>query len=556
MRGRDIICGVQMMASHLRSDLKRTIWAAFSFIQKNGNGASLWSQDLLAAEAQAISRLNQAGSRLWQVQSLSQGLQEMLLATIELLGADMGNVQILDAERGALRIVAQQGFDDDFLGFFEEVSTKDECACGRTLRTGRMTVIEDVERDTAYAPFRAIARSAGYRAVVSMPLLGYRDKPLGVLSAHFRRPHRPATLDIERLALYGQLAARFVERWQSEEAALRENEERLRLALDAGKLATWDWNLATGATVWNAQHYHLLGYQAEYTQASYDNWAARVHPDDYACVVSVYQAAMHNHKEFASSYRLMQPDGALRWCTIRGRFFYETDGRPVRMIAIVDDITERRRIDEAQRVLVSELQHRTRNLLTVVQSIALQTLEMTSTREDFESGFIDRLLSLARVQGLLSRESRVPVTLGGLLKMELDAFCSEADYRKVTLSGPEVKLKSSLAQALALGIHELTTNALKYGALARFCEEGRLRVTWHFEGEGDERCLILEWREAPLAAPPRETVSKAHGYGRTLIEEDLPYSLSAQTKLELTADALHCWISIPLGCDTEQEVQA
>ena len=418
-----------MMASnHPNADgLNGTAWTIVA------RYASPQQRSVPMAQAQALSRLNIAGARLWHARSLPQGLQEMLAATIELLGADKGNVQLLDAEQGVLRIVAQQGFAPEFLDFFRAVSAKDDSACGRALRAGRPVAIEDVAAEPSYAPFLAIARSAGYRAVISMPLIGYGDRPLGVLSAHFAQRHRPTAFELEQLSLYAQLAAAFIERWQSEEAVLRQNEQRLRRAL------------------------------------------------------------------------------------------------------------------ETQRVLVAELQHRARNLLAIVQSVALQILETCDTLEDFESGFVDRLLSLSRVLGLLSRESIAPVTVSSLISMELEAFCAPSDYQKISCDGPDVVLRSRMAQTLALGIHELTTNAFKHGALAQSCADGRLSISWGMQDDGEQPRLWLEWLESHIKAPACDGGPARHGYGRTLLEEELPYSLSAQTRLELAGDTLRCSISIPLG---------
>lgn len=469
----------------------------------------------------------------------------MLVATIDLLGADMGNVQVFDAGRRALRIVVQKGFDDDFMEFFRDVSANDDSACGRALRTAQVTVIEDVEQDASYTRYLGAARAAGYRAVVSLPLCGFGGEPLGVLSAHFRIPHRPTAFGLEQLALYGRLAASFLERWQSDQQALQENEERLRLALDTAGLSTWDWNIVDDVSAWNAQHYELLGYRHDAMPASYDAWVERLHPDDRATAIGDCQAAARQRSEFALPYRILRPDGDVRWCEMRGRFFFGTRGHPVRMIAVVNDVTERRRAEEAQRVLVAELQHRTRNLLTVVQSLAMQTMETTATHDEFEEGFLERLRSLSRVQNLLSNGHGESVTLDGLLNMEFEVFCSESDFLKIELSGPEVILGYRMAQMMALGIHELATNALKYGSLSERSVQGRLSVHWHLDGVGADRRLNIEWHEQGIVVAPATAEGKKHGYGRTLIEQDLPYSLSAQTRLELTGDALRCWISVP-----------
>jgi PAS domain S-box-containing protein len=178
-----------------------------------------------AAEAHALARLNELSSRLWRMRSLREGLEEMLTATIELLGADLGNVQMLDGESGVLVIAAQRGFKQDFLEFFREVSAEDDSACGRALRLGERVVIEDVETDAAFEPLRPIARGAGFRAVLSIPLITRDGTPLGMLSTHFRDVRRPTDQDLRRLDLYARQASDFIERCRIDEA-LREADRR------------------------------------------------------------------------------------------------------------------------------------------------------------------------------------------------------------------------------------------------------------------------------------------------------------------------------------------
>src|SRR5581483_10959826 len=128
------------------------------------------SQRRLSAEAEALTKLNERSSRMWSCADLQQGLDEMVGAAIELVGADKGNVQLINDE-GVLTIEAQRGFERDFLDYFREVSANHDSACGRALRSGQQIVIEDVESDEPYTPMRHIARAAGYRAVISTPLI-------------------------------------------------------------------------------------------------------------------------------------------------------------------------------------------------------------------------------------------------------------------------------------------------------------------------------------------------------------------------------------------------
>lgn len=193
------------------------------------------SQLHLAAEADALVKLNEWSSRLWRSRSLKEGLDEMLGAVIELLAGDKGNVQLLDGDRSKLTIAVQRGFNKEFLDYFREVTTEDDSACGRALRTGERIVIEDIDLDEPFAPMRPIAQRSGFRAVVSAPLIGLGGAPLGILSVHFGKVHRPSEQDLHRLDLYVRQAADFIERCRIEDA-LRQSEEefrRLSESLDA-----------------------------------------------------------------------------------------------------------------------------------------------------------------------------------------------------------------------------------------------------------------------------------------------------------------------------------
>ena len=302
----------------------------------------------LAAETEALAKLNALSSRLWQSPELREGLEEMLAATIELLGADMGNVQILDARRGVMAIEAQRGFERNFLDVFREVSLEDPSACGRALRTGQRIMIEDVETDETYAPLRPIARDAGYRAVQSTPLIGRDGSLLGMLSTHFRAAHRPTEQQLRRLDLYARQAADYIERSRADQT-LRESEEGLRLALAVGRMATWDWDIATGRVVWNDEHYRIQGYEPGEVEPSYEAWAARVHPDDRAAAEAALITARDGSGEYSHEFRTVHPDGTVRWLTARGQFFHDVHGTPIRMLGVMRDTTGRKQAEITRR---------------------------------------------------------------------------------------------------------------------------------------------------------------------------------------------------------------
>ncbi len=211
------------------------------------------------------------------------------------------------------------------------------------------------------------------------------------------------------------------------------------------------------------------------------------------------------------------------------------------------ELTDEARQTEARlEVMVAELQHRTRNLIAVVSAIANRTMARTGPSEAFRTQFADRLAALSRVQGLLSRADIEPITIGELIRMELDALGADASDKRITLDGPSVVLRATVVQTMALVIHELATNARKHGALA--ADNRVLKVTWAVRQVGGAASsLALEWVEEGVGRAPKDESAAQKGYGRELIERALPYALNATTSFELTNDGVRCTIDLPLA---------
>jgi two-component sensor histidine kinase len=194
-------------------------------------------------------------------------------------------------------------------------------------------------------------------------------------------------------------------------------------------------------------------------------------------------------------------------------------------------------------VMVAELQHRTRNLISVVGAIADDTLRTSDTLDDFRVTYRDRLAVLGRAQGLLSRTKGGPVTFDELLNSELAAqSAGVGDKGSVTLDGPTgVRLRSRTVQPFAMVLHELVTNAVRHGALRQ--PDGHLDIRWRREVQADDGrpWLHLDWKESGVRMP-NETGA---GNGRELIERVLPYQCDARTTFALEADGVHCTISLP-----------
>jgi PAS domain S-box-containing protein len=213
-------------------------------------------------------------------------------------------------------------------------------------------------------------------------------------------------------------------------------------------------------------------------------------------------------------------------------------GRLIGFLKIGQDVTERHRASELQATLLAELQHRVRNTLAVVRSIARRTAENSNTVEEMLSHFQGRLDAFSRVQAAVTRHAEGLVDLKSLIEDELVAHTAR-EGEHLTISGPEVELDPRSAERLSLALHELATNAVKHGAL-RGDAPGRIDVRW--ETEREPPALELSWQESGVTVERTER----EGFGMELLRRSLPYDLQGETEVELRPDGLRFLLRMPL----------
>jgi PAS domain S-box-containing protein len=279
----------------------------------------------------------------------------------------------------------------------------------------------------------------------------------------------------------------------------------------------------------------------------------QVHPEDQRSVRDAYEAMLAGEGPYEIEHRLINPTtGETLWAHWTGRLICER-GR-TKLVGITRNITAWKNAELALhdsekrlRGLVAELQHRTRNLISVISATVEKTLRTSKTFDAFKASFQDRIGALGRVQGLLSRmKENERVTFDELIETELSAqSINVGEDGPVTLDGPRgVPLRSRTVQTLAMVLHELATNAIKYGAFKQ--PNGHLAIRWRQEtGEGGKSWLHLDWKESGVEMPPAGTKPKGTGQGRELIERALPYQFDAQTTFAMERDGVHCTISLP-----------
>jgi PAS domain S-box-containing protein len=304
----------------------------------------------LAAEALALAKLNDLSSRLWHLEKLEDGLDEMISAAIELLGASKGNIQLLDRQRDVLVIAAQRGFDQDFLEPHREIPRDHPAAaCARALRSADRVVIEDVESDAYYGPLLDAARAAGYRAIVSSPLIGTDGDVLGIISTYFPSPRRPSEESLRRLDLYAREAAGFIQRCETE-IRLRESEDHFRAIVETTpecvKLVASDGTVLH----MNSPGLRMVGAESCESvvgKSVYDLIA----PHDRARFRTFNKTICEGQKG-SLEFDIIGLNGTRRHMETHAAPLRRPDGSTVQL-AVTRDITGRKRAEEAQHRLAS-----------------------------------------------------------------------------------------------------------------------------------------------------------------------------------------------------------
>jgi PAS domain S-box-containing protein len=275
------------------------------------------------------------------------------------------------------------------------------------------------------------------------------------------------------------------------------------------------------------------------------SWLDAIHPDDVEGTQRAWSAAQAKGEYYVEHRVRRASDGEYRWHQTRAKPVEGQKAATSDWVGTMTDIHDLRGLQDRQQVLMAELQHRTRNLLAVVQAIANRTARSSSSLETFRAEFESRLHALSRVQSLLAGVEDRAVDLHTVVGAELAAHAKESiETGKINFGGPAITLPPAAAQALGLALHELATNAVKYGALAQ--ATAKLNVTWVVNSQDLESRVCVNWQESGVSMPVEGRPARK-GYGMELIERALPYQLRAKTEVEFSPDGVRCAITVPIG---------
>jgi PAS domain S-box-containing protein len=340
------------------------------------------------------------------------------------------------------------------------------------------------------------------------------------------------TRELEQLN--SQLERHVAERTAELEASnirLTESEQGRSLALAAGQMGSWDWDLGTDEWRWDEGQHRIFGVEPGKFEITVDKIRGLIHPDDWDSLQQMARAMTEGTRTQQTEFRVLRPNGEIRWCLGTAATSVDNAGKVVRISGVTIDITDRKEADERQVLLGREVDHRARNALAVIQSII--RLTRANNVDDYVEALEGRIKALARAHTLLSDSRWRGADLATLVTEEL------APYRvgdRITFSGPDISLQPATAQGLALALHELATNAAKHGALSS--PAGKITLDWKMLGEA----LTLHWVEngGPTIAQP-----SSRSFGLKVIVASIEQQLGGKTSFDWDAKGLRCGFSIP-----------
>lgn len=326
------------------------------------------------------------------------------------------------------------------------------------------------------------------------------------------------------------------------EAALRASEVRFRALVTSTSEVTYRMN-ADWSEMRTLSGGGFLADTSEPTRTWFEDYIPR---DDRPHVRTAIDAAIGARKPFELEHRVIRADGTVGWTSSRATPIFDERGRIIEWFGAAVDITVRKRAEEHEQLLIHELNHRVKNTLATVQALAMQTFRQGAGSHVAFDTFEARLQALSAAHDVLTREKWKGADIRDIVDRALAAWSRGAASR-VELKGPALRLRPEAALALALALHELATNASKYGALSNAV--GVVDIRWSTSGRGDAPAFRLEWQERdgpPVKAPART------GFGARLIEQGLAQDLGGSARLTFAEAGVECVVDAPLDEIREQ----
>ena len=403
----------------------------------------------------------------------------------------------------------------------------------------------DITGDPRFAGFQDQLTQVDVRFFACAPLKTTEGAVIGLLAVGDPEAHPPATQ--AQLAALSDLADLAMDRLMNDARRLANergrqlDRQRRDLALEAGGLGEFEWDMARDRMDISEDMRSLTGVKGLSLDADQGDAPFRfVHPEDREGLKSSIEQSVRENGRYHAEYRIIRPDnGEIRWMMGAGTLVRDDCGAPRKLIGVVQDISGRKQVEEQRETLMAELDHRVKNVLAAVQSLAAQSARRAQSLDDFLPAFSGRLQALAQAHQLLTETRWQGASLLSIVSAELRGL----GRAQACWSGPDLFLTPRAANALSLALHELATNAIKYGALS--AEAGRVRVDWRTTGDGG---FELDWVETggPVVEPPTR-----RGFGSVLLERVTARELGGVGRVDFAPEGVRAHLRADLGALTE-----
>lgn len=484
------------------------------------------AEDMLRQRSERMELLSDTLAQLLGARDPDPVVRDLFSRVAGHLGVDTYFNYMVDETDTCLRLHSCAGVSQDVARSIQRLEFG-EAICGTVAQTRAPIHAIDVQRSDYDKA--ALVRSLGIQCYACQPLL-VGDRLLGTLSfaSHTRRAFDQD--DLQFLRIVSQYTAVAIDRLQRAQQ-LREREQQLTAIFSQANAGFGHTDL-TGRFLSVNDHYcEMVGRTRE--ELLCKSIREITHPEDLTLALPLFQGAVDEGLPFEIEQRFIRSDGSVVWVNNSVTALRDTEGRPQSFLAVAIDLTERKRAEETQQLLLNELNHRVKNTLAIVQAIAKRTLARTRNPEKFAESFGGRIQSLARVHTLLSAASWDGADLRELIRDQL--LAGPVDENRLRASGPAVSLDPQTALHLALMLHELGTNSSKYGAFSS--ARGYVTIDWRADD-----ALHIKWVER---GGPRMSALSRRGFGITLIEQSAK-SQGGDAQV-LCEDAGITWqISLPL----------
>ena len=501
-------------------------------------GIELASGDLAMRREAELAALFRLTDRLYRAHDATDIYEASLAAITSTLGCKRASILLFDAA-GVMKFVAQKGLSASYVAAVEGHSP---------WKPGQAQpdpiFVENIEDTDEPAHIKETIKKEHICGLAFLPLIA-QGGVIGKFMTYYEQPHKFTPAEIELAVTIARQLGFGVERLRAEAARkkaveeLRESEERFRLMSENAPVMIWMSDSKGGCLHLNRMQREFWNVE-EGDLANFD-WRSSMHPEDMPDIVKRVSEALANKTSVSLEGRYRNAQGIYRTLQTNAQPRLSPDGQLLGMIGVNVDITERKEAEQIQHLLMNELNHRVKNTLAIVQSIANQTVLSAGSPGQFKTSFNGRLQALGAAHTLLTQNSWQGAEIQALVSGQV--LCLGEDAKRISYSGPSVTLEAQVALHLALVLHELGTNACKYGALS--VANGNLSIKWSVQ-DGEDRVLLLHWQEF---GSPKVTAPQTQGFGSILIQQSLS-SHGGEVSLDYTANGLSCAIRLPISKGT------